>query len=62
MIVCENLFCVYQECGMCRLAEIKIDRQGHCGNFICVETDEEEISKLKAAQLKRYKKYKVKPD
>ena len=34
----------------------------HWWNFICIEINEEDISKQKAAQLKRYKKYKVKPD
>jgi len=51
---CENIFCVYQKDGQCRLGEITLDIQGRCEDCVYVEPDEELLEEAKARVLESW--------
>lgn len=51
---CENLLCVYESNGECRLEQINVDRLGMCAECIYVSIDEALLEKEKSKLLKRY--------
>lgn len=46
-IQCAMKECIYQEGGMCALAEVEIDSLGLCENAICIEIEKDELEKRK---------------
>ena len=61
MTVCENKFCVYEECGICLLEKIKLDKFGRCAVFAQIDIDDDELAKLKKELRKKYEQFKVSP-
>lgn len=50
---CDNVFCIYQQNGNCKLENISIDNSGMCTQCIYVEFDDEILSKKKENMLNR---------
>lgn len=53
-MVCENLFCIYQQEGECLLEEIQLDRAGVCTSCIYPSFDEDFLRKEKSKLLQKY--------
>ena len=51
---CDNVFCIYQKNGNCKLENISIDNSGMCTQCIYVEIDENDLSKAKSEITKRF--------
>ena len=57
LISCENIFCIYQNDGECRLENICLDDLGMCSECVYVSINKDLISKAKEESLQRLKEY-----
>lgn len=46
-MICENIFCIYQENDQCILKKVEHDFCGHCSECIYVDIPEDELNKVK---------------
>ena len=53
-MVCENLFCIYQQEGECLLHEIQLDRAGVCTSCIYPNIDQTYLKQEKLKLLQKY--------
>ncbi|MBQ7006235.1 MAG: hypothetical protein IJN59_00235 [Oscillospiraceae bacterium] len=53
-MVCENLFCIYQQEGECLLEEIQLDRAGVCTSCIYPSIDQTYLKQEKLKLLQKY--------
>ena len=51
---CDNVFCIYQKNGNCKLENISIDNSGMCTQCIYVEIDDKDLLKTKTTMIKRF--------
>ena len=50
---CENIFCIYQKDGICKLEKVDIDVAGMCSQCIYVDMDNELLTTKKDDMRKR---------
>lgn len=54
---CENIFCVYQNDGICILDSIEIDITGQCSNCMYTDIPEKDLDKYKVMHRNRIAAY-----
>lgn len=54
---CENIFCVYQDKGLCILEEIEIEITGQCSNCIYTDIIEKDLDKYKFLHKNKINNY-----
>ncbi len=52
---CENIFCIHQEDGECRVKEISVNIAGMCDESVDIIVDEETLKKLKE-KIKKFRR------
>ncbi len=53
MVNCDNIFCIYEEDGICLLEKIEINSKGNCAYFRHTVIDDEILEQSKA-DLREY--------
>jgi len=54
MIMCENIFCVYEQDGKCGLKQVELDIQGQCKECIYVNVDAQTLDMLKKQKRQQW--------